>query len=379
MKIGRNNPCCCGSGKKYKKCCLNKKSVPADVIDFFKRTLTENENFRRAGIHVNYVTPIDFKGKKIWALGNKVYSGGINETFHTFIINVLKDTIGVDWFREQSILPQETRHFISICLEKLGEWIKINEKTALKVNGIWGAKPDGYSKSLLLLAFDICSLIHEHKLPKDLLDRLKSRELYQGARYEIAIAAIFARLDCDIEFTDIKSKDKHCEFFAKHRPTGVTIAVEAKSKHRPGVLHQFGFSSLEKLLSARMIRRLFNSAIEQNPKTAPFAIFIDVNAPITPNIPLNEKQWVNDARKILEKKLNVLSLNERPNSVFFTNFSYHYQTDKEAEKGEVFCNIIENPKFEPPNPEFFGYLQGALTHYGFIPAIGIDAAKFKNK
>ena len=24
VKIGRNEPCLCGSGKKYKKCCLNK-------------------------------------------------------------------------------------------------------------------------------------------------------------------------------------------------------------------------------------------------------------------------------------------------------------------------------------------------------------------
>ena len=27
MKIGRNDPCPCGSGKKYKKCCLNKPST----------------------------------------------------------------------------------------------------------------------------------------------------------------------------------------------------------------------------------------------------------------------------------------------------------------------------------------------------------------
>jgi hypothetical protein len=26
MKIGRNDPCPCGSGKKYKKCCVNKLS-----------------------------------------------------------------------------------------------------------------------------------------------------------------------------------------------------------------------------------------------------------------------------------------------------------------------------------------------------------------
>ena len=27
MKIGRNAPCPCGSGKKYKKCCLNKSKI----------------------------------------------------------------------------------------------------------------------------------------------------------------------------------------------------------------------------------------------------------------------------------------------------------------------------------------------------------------
>ena len=35
MKLGRNTPCPCGSGKKYKHCCLNAESVsaaaPADL------------------------------------------------------------------------------------------------------------------------------------------------------------------------------------------------------------------------------------------------------------------------------------------------------------------------------------------------------------
>jgi hypothetical protein len=32
MKIGRNEPCPCGSGKKYKKCCLNKENVSSDLL-----------------------------------------------------------------------------------------------------------------------------------------------------------------------------------------------------------------------------------------------------------------------------------------------------------------------------------------------------------
>ncbi len=35
MKIGRNDPCPCGSGKKYKKCCLNKVNSPDDF--FYRR------------------------------------------------------------------------------------------------------------------------------------------------------------------------------------------------------------------------------------------------------------------------------------------------------------------------------------------------------
>lgn len=59
-------------------------------------------------------------------------------------------------------------------------------------------------------------------------------------------------------------------------------------------------------------------------------------------------------------------------AAFFTNFSYHYQTENEAEQGEATGIVIPHPKFPPPNPEFFGYLQGALNHYGFVPAIDID-------
>jgi len=374
----RNDPCPCGSGKKYKKCCLNKDTqpVPPEVIKYFQKIRAEHEYLKQAGIHVNYVKPVMFKGKKIWALGNRVYSRiEPNETFHTFLIQILKKTLGYDWLRAQSQLATDERHFISICLEKLGEWIERNEKTAERVKkGVWGAKPDGYSKSLLLLAFDVCSLIHKQVLPPSLLERLKSRDHYQGARYEIAIAAVFARLDCDIQFTDEKSRSKHCEFIATHRATGASLAVEAKSKHRPGVLHQIGFlSPVEKLLSARMIRRLFNDALEQNPKNVPFVTFIDVNSPITPNIPMDDKPWVRDAKKLVSKKLSGVAPQEYPlNAAFFTNFSYHYQTENEAKQGETMGIIVPHPRFPPPNQEFFGYLQGALSHYGFVPPIDID-------
>ncbi len=42
MKIGRNAPCPCGSGKKYKKCCLNKSVAPPEELHY--RRLSEVHN-----------------------------------------------------------------------------------------------------------------------------------------------------------------------------------------------------------------------------------------------------------------------------------------------------------------------------------------------
>jgi hypothetical protein len=41
MKIGRNDPCPCGSGKKYKHCCLSPASVVSDEL----HSLLEGQDF----------------------------------------------------------------------------------------------------------------------------------------------------------------------------------------------------------------------------------------------------------------------------------------------------------------------------------------------
>jgi tetratricopeptide (TPR) repeat protein len=44
MKIGRNDPCPCGSGKKYKKCCLSIKSLAKNNSRFFYSDLDNLSN-----------------------------------------------------------------------------------------------------------------------------------------------------------------------------------------------------------------------------------------------------------------------------------------------------------------------------------------------
>ena len=72
-KIGRNAPCPCGSGKKYKKCCLgkdktDKKALPRDLLDYaedwiIKQPKLKHEFERVLKEHVkdNIVTEIEFR------------------------------------------------------------------------------------------------------------------------------------------------------------------------------------------------------------------------------------------------------------------------------------------------------------------------------
>ena len=45
MKIGRNDLCYCGSGKKYKKCCLNKETATSPERDWFRIKGKKAEDF----------------------------------------------------------------------------------------------------------------------------------------------------------------------------------------------------------------------------------------------------------------------------------------------------------------------------------------------
>ncbi|MFA6217384.1 MAG: SEC-C metal-binding domain-containing protein [Candidatus Omnitrophota bacterium] len=51
MKVGRNNPCPCGSGKKYKKCCLERGRNSVDFMERFRdlSTLSKEELKRKYG------------------------------------------------------------------------------------------------------------------------------------------------------------------------------------------------------------------------------------------------------------------------------------------------------------------------------------------
>jgi hypothetical protein len=394
---GRNDPCYCGSGKKYKRCCLSadvardrierlRSEIPpadpalmAEVMPILEEKARKAREYDRRlreefGVHVNHVSPIQWQGGKVWAIGSRVYPGRRSqETFHEFILHVLRQTLGEPWRAAQAALPEAERHFIFKCFEQSNLFLKEHiEPDELAREGQMSAEPNGWVRYLISLAWDVATLIHAGEPPDELIDRLRDRDNFQGARYELAIAAIFARLDCSIRWLDADPalrSVKHVEFEATHRPTGQTFAVEAKSRHRAGVLHQPGTPDPEDPLraDARAVRRLFMNAIQKAPTDKPYFVFIDINASREA-----DAKWQADLHKWMQRLPP--STEDAPdvfNATYVTNFSPHYDADNISADGTwlvVWPRYARVALLRDIQPE----LMEALNAYGRVPAFTED-------
>lgn len=212
MKIGRNDPCPCGSGRKHKHCCLRssgptRTNVPEIPLDALPRQVAEypieRQRMLDAGIHLEFVKPVIFQGHRVWAIGSSLYAAeNPRQTFHEFLIHHLRDVLGEDWWRENLQLLEPDDHFIMRCYRQFQEWQQANMTPANKEGALWAVEPNGWAQYLMSLAFDIASLKQNSALKDELVRRLQHQDQFQGARYEIAIAAIFSRLRFEVAFYD---------------------------------------------------------------------------------------------------------------------------------------------------------------------------------
>jgi len=168
----------------------------------------------------------------------------------------------------------------------------------------------------------------------------------------------------------------HPEFIAEDLIGGEIIAVEVKSKQREGVIHTPGSVSNPAQLLWGDIQRLYRHAMKQNPGNVPFLIFIDMNSPQTPDITWQDKPWVKDIKKMMNRSPLHNPQNPDPCSgLIFTNYSYHYQTEDEAKHGEHLFTIPLHPVHRIQRGDFFTRLEKALSSYGNIPNLDIEVGK----
>lgn len=360
---GRNDPCPCESGKKYKRCCARN-----TWEDFgTSREKLASNSVQRMEPYLNVVPSLIFKGKRVRAIWSKLYFRPPEETYHEFLLLILGWTFGETWRQGESrkFLP----HIVYKWNESYKKFRKENSTIPANSDGPnWGALPTGKVQALLALAFDLFVLQIVNKLPGFMVRRLRDRHKFQSVRYEIEIAAIMTRAGFEIEYLDDKIKsEKHCEFIATHKASGIKVGVEAKSRRRPGVLHELGLFDPAKDIKGD-VRSLFQKAKKQKPQGLPFLIFLDLNLPPSKQAAFLEKPWGAGIKQMLDKEGH--STKEKPdpyNALILTNHSYHFFEDQRAKGGEY--GVVMPMFTEVSLPaEILNDVLASVQRYGRIPS-----------
>jgi hypothetical protein len=300
----------------------------------------------------------DFHGQKLRAVRNKIYPRPQNETFQDFQINHLLWFLGEEWFNSEMAKPLEERHIILRWRHERNEQLWKQDSPGRDKSMPLKAPMTGGGKALQVLADDVYQLAQALDAPSRIAERFGDMHEFQGVRYEILVASLFARCGFQIGFIDDAAK-RNPEFIASKGAE--KIAVEAKSRHRSGVLHEQGAFAED---APAEIKRLYESALGQNPGGMPFVVFIDVNLPLTPEIPVNQKGWVREAMQAFDYRRQE-ERTDPDTGLILTNFGWYFTREPHLPPGEFITVVNEKSEYKIPE-ETWTLLARALAEYGLV-------------
>jgi hypothetical protein len=314
---------------------------------------------------VRPIISTEFQGRRFVAVGSELYANPEWNSVFDFLLFYSRHVLGEDWIEMEKNSALDSRHQILYWLDALEQVIQNSEPIGEKVKI---GHLDGPSRSYILLAYDIFILRHHEKLQEKLVNRLKHRDQFQGARYELLVAATMIRAGFELEFEDESDRSKkHPEFVARHLETKLTVVVEAKSRHRDGVLGRPGPSPERESFEVG-IGKLLNSAARKSGRL-PMVVFIDANMP--PEIaelpgPFN---W---QREVDQTVLRVNRASDKTGSPFnlilITNFPDHYGSPG-SPLPSYLCKPYrtQNPKFPLPFSVALDAIERSIHQFGNVP------------
>lgn len=368
---GRNNPCSCGSGKKYKKCCMRLKMMDTqkmiNIQSSARRILQEQElamkQRREEFGEVRPVIHCDFKDHKFVAVGGKLLYSKKWKTFPDFLQDYIKHVLSADWGQAELSKPLKDRHVIMKWYDAMCQYQRTSSRDS---DGLFSYNPNGSMRAYMLLSHDLYTLEHHAAFQSAVIKRLKHKEQFQGARHELFAAATCIRAGYDIEYEDeTDNTSKHPEFTAIHRATGQKISVEAKSRHRPGILGRPG--EVEPKEEIRVgIKRLLKDAINK-PVQNPYVIFLDLNLPYTKKRFL-DTHWFKEVGNTVVEVAEAKSDRDPFCLIVFSNQPDHYlDQDTPSPGGEITSTFGRNPLLSPSHPEAIKAIHDAANKFGNIP------------
>jgi hypothetical protein len=282
-KIGRNQPCPCGSGQKYKKCHGRLGSEASAKVPVAMQNLQNVLEQQRASERIRETQQglgrpiIGFKSgdRQVVTVGNKIYFSDKWKTFPDFLADYMKQKFGGAWGNGEIAKPFAERNPI---MQWYDTYCRYQQATIKKPGEVSQANVTGIVACYLGLAYSLYLLDHNVEIQERLLRRLKDPGNFQGAFYELFVANVLIRAGFQLTLEDEgDSASKHCEFAAVSRQTGKKYWVEAKMRSVAGVLaktQRDGGTDRKPL--GRLIPHL-NDALAK-PAADERLIFIDLNA-----------------------------------------------------------------------------------------------------
>jgi hypothetical protein len=259
------------------------------------------------------------------AVGSTLIFRPLEQTFHEFLFQHLTHTVSSAWIKSEQQRPRAERHVIATWYLELLDLMRRGapDPDVPKTNA---AQMTGSVRSLLALAYDVYTIAHTGKgiLPK-MVDRLRHPQQFQGAMFEIAMAAIAIRAGFDIAW--INATSKHVEFAGTHALSNERVAFEAKSHHRDGVLGRPG--RFDPSAAREKVMTHVRAAVAQAARDTPLIVFDDLNLPPTPHVGLGDTGWFRSMRSSFGKYgFDAEFGHSQLAAVIATNFAWHFDCEQ---------------------------------------------------
>lgn len=331
MKIGRNKPCPCGGGKKYKHCHGRFGKSPFDSRGFAgvvqasrERTIAQKHVREAQQGRGKPIISAKLNEHQIVAVGNQLHFSKTWKTFIDFLGDYIRRKLTSEWGNAELAKPLHERHTILLWYEAVCRLQKESIKTPGEPSKmeVIGALACYYG-----LAYGLYLIEHNVELQNRMIARLKNHSNFQGAYYELVVARVLITAGFELTLEDESDgRSKHCEFAAVSKETGKKFWIEAKMRSVAGLLGKSNADGVSSETAKKPISELVKhlNAAFKKPADDQRMIFIDLNADMSADASDESRPAFVDSVNERLLKYERESLDSGKTAyVFVTNMTFH--------------------------------------------------------
>jgi hypothetical protein len=345
------------------------RGIPAAVMQQVQKIFDEHQRAEADRLrHFGAVLPVIASrsfGRQTVGAGNKIFASTRWKGFLDFLWEYVPFIFGNDWYKSESGKPEAERH--PVMQWRLAVLQRASGLQADK-DGSVSVTMNAFFMGYFTLAYDLYVIEQNSNLDDLFLKRLRHREQFQGARHELFAEATCLRAGFAIERENETDRNqRHAEFTAVHKATGTKVSVEAKSKHRAGVL---GRPHTQRVGEDNGLKfaKLINEAARKEPPH-PLVIFLDTNLSTHDAnrfFPVHPTRLSRNMTTLLDNIQKEHGGCDPYSLLVFTNLPYHYAKPDVAHIQKHFFSTGPTPE-SPVHLTVLRAIHDAALLHGNIP------------